>query len=452
MSALADILIAGGKSVTGSDLRPNSITDKLKDKGAVIYKGHSGDNLTGEIDLVVKTSCIRDNNPEIEKAREKGVPIITRGELLKSIMEEAGTSVAVTGTHGKTTTSALIAHILEACGKDPTFAIGGEIGKAANARSGKSGIMVAEVDESDGFFRNIGSTCAAITNIEREHMEHYGNMENLIDAYKEFIGRISPEGALFYNGEDALLSGMVKGSSARAFSFGIDGSFDVGCEELQHAKNIEFELVFSRSRSGRVKSSLIGRHNAMNLLAAIGICSQIGVAPDDIIKAISSFSGVGRRFDRVAKIGDVEVVEDYAHHPTELFSVIHAARDYSDGRTVVVFQPHRHSRTADLAEDFMTCFNEADVLILTDVYSADEDRAEGAGVRDIFENMNKKSFELVDLVEKDRVPERVSSIVRGNDVILILGAGDIRDVSGELVERIKKKRIRGRTLRHGAQG
>ncbi|MGB2879012.1 MAG: UDP-N-acetylmuramate--L-alanine ligase [Candidatus Omnitrophota bacterium] len=440
MSGLAAISLAEGKEVSGSDLYGNDLTGQLSGRGAVIYLGHSAGNVASDVSLVVRSACIKDDNPEVSKARELGVPVISRGEYLKTVMERFPVSVAVTGTHGKTTTSALIAHIMESCGEDPTVVVGGEIGNlGSNAKLGKSDLIIAEVDESDGTFRDIRPTYALITNVEREHMDHYGSMENLLKAYEEFIGGVSSEGALLFNGEDLVLKQMTKEAKSSLVNFGIKNDFTVTCVNLDYKKAIEFELVISGMNLGKVKSSLVGRHNVFNILGAIALCMQTGLDFEAVSEAVASFSGVKRRFDIRGKIGSIEVIEDYAHHPTELAAVIRAARDYGKGRIITVFQPHRYSRTHDLAHDFLHCFYDSDVLILTEVYSAFEDGAEKTDIREIFGKIAKERFECLDFVEKDRIPEYISGLVRENDIILVLGAGDIREVSDPIVEKIREK-------------
>jgi len=440
MSALADIQIARGNDVTGSDLRPNNLTDDLSRKGAKIYEGHHSSNVTEDVDFVVKSTCIRDNNPEVKKAIDLGVRIISRGEMLKALMAESPSSVAVTGTHGKTTTSALIAHIAEHSGKDPTVVVGGEIESfGSNAKSGKSGMIVAEVDESDGYFRNIRAKYAAVTNVEREHMEHYGSFENLIDAYREFIESIQEEGFFIFNGEDDILKDIAKDARAKKISFGIGGDFDITCRNYDVKKSIGFDLVVRGENCGRVSSSLIGMHNLKNILAATAVCTQLGLDFSQIAEAVQSFRGVKRRFQTVGSVDGIEIIEDYAHHPTELESIISAAKEYGEGRVVSIFQPHRHSRTHDLSKEFLGCFDKSDILILTDVYSADEDPLHGVGIRDIYEKIDKDKFDALNFLEKKDIPEYVADVVRKRDIVLVLGAGDIREIAGSLVEEIKKK-------------
>ncbi|MFQ5953021.1 MAG: UDP-N-acetylmuramate--L-alanine ligase [Candidatus Omnitrophota bacterium] len=439
MSGLAAIALAKGSSVTGSDLSENSLTTQLKNNGASISKGHSPENISPNTNLVVRSACIKDDNPEVAKAGELGIPVISRGEYLKRVMEGFPVSIAVTGTHGKTTTSALIAHILECCGKDPTVIVGGEVNCfGSNAKYGRGDVIVAEVDESDGTFQEIASTYALVTNIEREHMDHYASMDNVINAYKEFVGRVPPQGFFFYNAEDSAVRRLSDEAKCGKIDFGISDNYKAGCKHLKCERSIEFDFVFTGLNFGKIKSPLIGRYNALNLVGAIAVSMQMCLDFDTISEAVSSFSGIKRRFEVAGKVGNIEVIEDYAHHPTEISAVIQAAKDYGRGRIITVFQPHRYSRTRDLAQDFIYCFDDSDVLVLTDIYSAFEDQNEKAEAQDVFNRINKSRFEAMDFVKKEQIPEYVSGIARENDIVLVLGAGDIREVASPIVEMIGK--------------
>lgn len=440
MSALADVSLSKGDSVTGSDLRPNNLTQMLREKGALVHKGHSAGNLDADTDLVVKSTCIRDDNSEVLKAKELGLKIISRGAFLEEVMTSFPQSVGVTGTHGKTTTSSIIAHVADSCGLDPTVLLGGEVERfGKNARSGEGKIIIAEVDESDGTFRNIGSTCAVITNIEREHMEHYSSMEEVISSYKEFASGISKGGLLVYNGDDELLRELVSESEVRKVSFGFGEENIYTFSDLEYKNGISFDLVFRGKEEGRIASSLIGKHNCMNILAAIAVCMELGMLFSDIASGIKTFLGVKRRFELIARIGGIQVIEDYAHHPTELKAIIEAAKDYTDGRVIAIFQPHRYSRTQDLLDEFSKCFTSSDVFILTDIYSADENMIEGLDVKDLFERIDKSVFESSYLEEKTKIPALVAGLVKPFDIVLVLGAGDIREISSVIGERIREK-------------
>ncbi len=441
MSALAQVCLTKGCQVSGSDLFLNNLTDELEKEGALIYSGHASSNVPNDADLVVKSTCIRNDNPEIIQAKDLEINIIPRSDLLKMLMKDHIQSVAVTGTHGKTTTSALISHITEYCGKRPTIAVGGEIGNiGSNAKFGDSGLMVAEVDESDGHFKGVESTYALITNIEREHMEHYDDFNAVLNAYGEFISNIAKDGVLFFNGGDPVLSELALKRHGKRIDFGMAPEREVSCKNIECAKSIEFDLVLHGKTLGRAKSSLIGKHNVMNITGAIAVCLELGLEFNDICNALKVFGGVKRRFERVGRVDSIEVIEDYAHHPTEISSTIRAAKDYGTGRVITVFQPHRYSRTRDLAEEFHKCFYDSDILILTDIYSAYEDTLEKTSTGEILKGIDKNRFESLELIDKENIPEYVSGIVKDNDIVLVLGAGDIREIAMPIVERIKKAR------------
>lgn len=442
MSALADILITRGIKVTGSDLRLNNLTGMLRSRGAVVTGGHSKDNVPSDADLVVRSTCIRDDNPEVLRAVEAELELISRGEMLRVIMEGYPLSVAVTGTHGKTTSSGIISYIADYCGMDPTVLVGGEMSRfGKNVRSGGGEIVVAEVDESDGYFRNIGSTHALITNVEREHMEHYGSMGALLDAYSEFIERIPSSGVLVFNGDDSVLSKLSAASRAKKISFGLDPANAVTCSVLEHKKRIELDLLRGAEAPVKIRSALLGMHNVRNILGASAMALELGLDGEDIAGAVAAFDGVKRRFERVGTAAGVDIIEDYAHHPTELRSVINAARDYSEGRVITIFQPHRYSRTRDLMKDFAACFDGSDIFILTDIYSADEEASGAMDVKMLFDEIDRDVFSQSYLARKQDIPGLVAGIVETNDTVLVLGAGDIRDISADLLGVIRQRML-----------
>ncbi|MBF0216519.1 MAG: UDP-N-acetylmuramate--L-alanine ligase [Candidatus Omnitrophica bacterium] len=441
MSALAHVLLAKGNRISGSDLRSNNLTEHLARKGAVIKKGHSPLNIPGDARIVVRSTSIPNDNPEMIKAEEMSLEIISRSELLRRVMSLAKISVGVTGTHGKTTTSALIAHILWKCERQPTVLVGGEIESiGGNALLGDDDLIVAEVDESDGFFRDIRATNVCVTNVEREHMEHYGSMENLKLGYRKFFGNMPREGVLLYNADDKLLKELVADAPSRKvpFSFAKTSASRYYSKDAEHARSIKFKFCANGKIRGDVMSTLIGRHNVMNLISAVGMCLELGLSFEEVVEAVLSFRTVKRRFYPVGEARGVKVYEDYAHHPTELRAVITAARDFSpDGKLIVVFQPHRYSRTIDLKDEFAGCFKGADILILTDIYSADESDSFKVGSEEIFRKIDRKHFESVEFMNKEDVPGYVSGICRKGDLVLIAGAGDIRESGKPILENIR---------------
>ncbi|MFH1837418.1 MAG: UDP-N-acetylmuramate--L-alanine ligase [Candidatus Omnitrophota bacterium] len=441
MSALAQVSLSKGDIVSGSDIRMSNLTESLSSQGARISEKHTKEGVTADLDLVVVSSSIKESNPELLSAREKGIETITRSELLRRFMEESACAVAVTGTHGKTTTSSLIAHIMEKAGKDPTIILGGEIESIkGNAKYGSGGTLIAEVDESDGHFRDISSDLAVVTNVEREHIENYSGWNDLIKAYESFVSKISAEGTFIFNGEDMVIRDILPSVKADKISFGMTGECDVTCKDPVFDKKIEFNIVVNGKDRGRIVSPLIGRYNIMNLLAGITVCIRKGICMEDIISAAGSFRGAKRRFEEIGNINGIRVFEDYAHHPTEIKAVIMAAKKFSDGKVLVIFQPHRYSRTIDLMDDFSKSFEGADYLVLTDIYSADEETQYKITINDLYNRIDHKNFERIELLKKDRIAGLVPDMVRKNDIILILGAGDIREIGSEIVENIKKMR------------
>lgn len=442
MSALADILIDNGTIVSGSDTRSNNLTAMLTQKGAVVTEGHSACNVPEGTDIVVRSTCIKDDNPEILESKNLGITIVSRGEMLKRVIERSGISIGVSGTHGKTTTSGIISYITDHAGLDPTILVGGEMERfGKNSKSGQGDMVVAEIDESDGYFRNIPLTHALITNVEREHMEHYGGMGQLLDAYASFIGKVSSSGVFVFNGDDNVLRELSEKTFAEKISFGISPNNDAVCEIKQYRKKIEFDMFLRGKFLCNIRSPLVGLHNVSNILGAAVLCAKIGIDPIVISQAVELFSGVKRRFETVGQIGGIRVIEDYAHHPTELRSVIRAAKEFSDNRVISVFQPHRYSRTLDLEKEFAGCFYSSDILFLTDIYSADEEPLEKVNIERLFNLIDKSRFEFVRLIEKGSLPEAVAEVVRENDTVLILGAGDIREISSVLTTLIRRKMV-----------
>ncbi|MFH1799164.1 MAG: UDP-N-acetylmuramate--L-alanine ligase [Candidatus Omnitrophota bacterium] len=448
MSALASIYLSWGHRVAGSDLKLNNLTEKLSQGGALIFEGHSAGNVKSDFDIVVRSACIRENNPEVIAARKLNIPVISRSELLRKVLHEFNFSLVVTGTHGKTTTSSLIACIMERIGKNPTVVVGGETELFdGNAKQGEGGMIVAELDESDGYFRNVSSTCAVVTNVEEEHMENYGSFENLKKAYGELIGKICPDGFFVFNGEDAQLNSLKSKTKAKKISFGINGDFDVTCQNYSWKDSIAFDLIISGKNYARIESPLIGRHNMMNILAAVAACTASGtLAPGAVLltEALKSFKGVKRRFELMGKVGGIRVIEDYAHHPTELKAVITAAAASAPARLICVFQPHRYTRTRDLMNEFSKCFDMTDVLVLTPIYPAGEEKIEGISSRVLCDKIDSALFEKLTVMEKKNVSDFLAGFVKENDTILILGAGDIREISKEVISSLADELTAGR--------
>jgi UDP-N-acetylmuramate--alanine ligase len=428
MSALAGLMIDRGYKVAGSDLADNDLIRGLRLKGAEVCAGHREGRISPGTGTVVVSSCIPSDNPEVMEAVRLGVPVIGRGELLRRVIDGKKRSVGITGTHGKTTTTALAAAMMEKASLAPDVLVGGETSEfGGNYSRGQGDIIVAEIDESDGYFRNISVGTGVLTNVEREHLENYGTMKELIAAYEAFIYNISLKGGtLVVNGEDPAVSRLKTPNGIDLFTFGFSDSNDMYCRNASYGRMIEAELFLRGEFLTILKSPMMGRYNLLNILAAAAAAHVNGCNAEAISEAAEFFSGVKRRFQKLGDFGGVELIEDYAHHPTEVKAVLETAKSYSRGRVIAVFQPHRYSRLRDLIEDFSGCFSDCDILLLTDVYSAHEKDTSGVDPLTLYERIKEREgAPEVIYADKEQIPGFVSSIVSVSDTVLVLGAGDI---------------------------
>jgi len=438
MSGIASILLELGHTISGSDLNNNNLLEKLKAKGADVFIGHKASNLNNSADFVVYTSCIKETNPEILKAKSLDIPILHRQTLLAALMREKK-GIAVTGAHGKSTTTALIGTILLRAGLDPTIVVGAEVADfGGNARLGKSEFFIAEADESDGSFIELEPYYAVITNIDREHLDHYKSIANIIKTNKTFINRIKKGGELFCLREGEYTAKLLDGRARRYKTFGFSPEADIYASDLKvEGLATTFKCVYNNKDLGVFKLMLLGRHNVLNALAALSVALELGVKPSIIKKAFSNYKGASRRFEIKGRHRDIFVIEDYAHHPTEIEVTLQACRAWSKKRIISIFQPHRFSRTKFLAYEFAKAFKLTDELILTDIYSASEKSIEGISTKLIFDRLKKDGKNNVQLLPKERIVEYLSPRVKKGDVILVLGAGDIGEISEKIAEKIK---------------
>lgn len=438
MSGLARILTDRGLKITGSDLKNNRLIEKLRKRGCNIRIGHG--KIYGTPEAVVRSFSIKDNNPEIIQAGIRNIPVLERSELLKILFESKARSVAVTGTHGKTTTTAMISCIFDKAGLDPTVLIGGELDYFdGNARSGKGDILVSEVDESDGYLPKISSQHAIITNIEKEHLEYYKDMRNLLEAFKGFIHK-RRNGVIFYNKDDSNLRRLTDGYKGKRISFGSSGNCDFYPMSIkENGLSQEFICFKKKKKLGNVYINIPGRHNVFNALAAISCGLEFGLEFDKMRDILSTFKGVKRRFEIKARVNDIILVEDYAHHPTEIKAVIGIASKLNRKRVIVIFQPHRFTRTAYLEKEFSKAFNDADELILTDIYAAGEDPIQGVSINNIHNGVKKEGSKSVKTLPKDEIAPYLKKIVRSGDIILVLGAGDINGIIPDIKKFLKRK-------------
>jgi len=439
MSGIALVLLKMGYKVSGSDLGPSNLTEKLTGEGAGIRFGHNHDNIPPETEVVVYSSSINDSNPEIREARKRNLLIVKRAQVLAELLN-GKKGIAVTGTHGKTTTSSLISVMLEKCGLDPTAMIGGEVELfKGNSKYGKGEYVVAEADESDGSFLYLKPLYSVITNVEMEHIDYYKTLEDAIDSYAAFASNTKKSGYLFYNAEDENIKKVLKKFNGNRESFGFSKGADIYPHEIMMNEfYTSYVCVYKNEVIGRVSLRIPGRHNILNSLAAILAGFKLGLPFENICRSIQDFAGTKRRFHLRADVDGIMLIDDYAHHPTEIRAVLDACRNWKDRRVIVVFQPHRYTRTKFLAEEFGRCFKGADKLILTDIYAASEDPMEGVSVKNIYDRVKLHGLNDVTMMNKESVTRHIMDIKKPGDMIVVLGAGDIKEVSDELSERLNK--------------
>lgn len=439
MSGIAEILLALGYRVSGSDLKPSNVTDRLQKKGATIFIGQQASNITTEIDLVVRSTAIREENVEWQQAMTLNIPILHRSNMLAMLMQDKR-AICVAGAHGKTTTSSMIALILELAGKDPTIAVGGEISQiSSNAKYGSSDLLVAEADESDGSFLNLHPWMTVITNIEEDHLDHYLDLEEIKKAFVQFLQLPGADGVAVLNMDCVETSKMIPEVKGKVITYGFHENAQVRAEHWQQEAEDNYADIYAAGVFlGKLHLRVPGRHNISNALAAITAGLEVGLDFKQISKALLEFTGAKRRFQLLGEINGVKIVDDYAHHPTEIAATIQAARDAHSGRLIVVFQPHRYSRTKFLAEKFAACFHLADRVILTDVYPAGEALAEGAESNVILEKMDPTiEGEIIHL---EMLNAYLLDIVQENDLVLMMGAGNIWQNAKKLVEDLQREK------------
>jgi UDP-N-acetylmuramate--alanine ligase len=443
MSGIAELLANLGYEVSGSDARRSDVTRRLESLGVRVMEGHDASHV-GSADVVVISSAIRPDNPEVEEARAKHIPVIPRAEMLAELMR-LRYGIAVAGAHGKTTTTSMVALVLEQAGLDPTAVIGGRLSAfGSNARLGRGELMVAEADESDRSFLKLSPAVAVITNLDREHMESYGSWENLQQAFVDFANKVPFYGAVVACADDDAVREILPRITRRVITYGFDGSRDAA-EVQVRGENTELEAFGSRSTItqaapgggrtplGEIRLRVPGRHNMLNALAAVAVAMELEVPFDRVAAALAEFRGAERRFELRGEERGVMVVDDYGHHPTEIAAVIAAARAGLDRRVVVVFQPHRFTRTAQLLPDFVDVLGRADQIVLTDIYSAGELPIPGVTIEALAAALEGAAPGRVRLVKAlDQIPGAVASLARTGDLVITLGAGSI----GTMPERI----------------
>lgn len=438
MSGIAEVLVNLGYSVSGSDLRTSATTRRLASLGVRIFVGHRADQAR-EADVVVVSSAVRPDNIEVEEARRRQVPVIPRAEMLAELMR-LKRSIAVAGSHGKTTTTSMIAVVLDEAGLDPTMVIGGRLDiVGSSAKLGRSDYMVVEADESDRSFLSLSPVIAVVTGIDREHLDAYRDFHDLKDAFVDFVNKVPFYGASVLCLDEAAVQDILPRVKRRYVTYGFSTQADIAAESITvSASGSRYELKLRGEPAGMVEIRVPGRTSVLNSLAAIGVGCELDIPMDRIISGLAAFSGVDRRFQVKGEYGGILVVDDYGHHPTEIRATLETAKQAFGRRTVVVFQPHRFSRVSALLEDFCRAFHQADLLIVTDIYPAGEEPVPGLTGERLAQGIKDHGHRDVRFVARwNEVPELLENELREGDLVLTLGAGSVTSLSDRLVEMIR---------------
>jgi UDP-N-acetylmuramate--alanine ligase len=445
MSGIAEVLANLGYSVTGSDVADSANVKRLRDKGVKVAIGHKAENINGA-DVVVVSSAIKRDNPELVAARAKRLPVVRRAEMLAELMR-LKSCVAVAGTHGKTTTTSLVASLLDAGGLDPTVINGGIINAyGTNARLGAGDWMVVEADESDGTFLKLPADIAIVTNIDPEHLDHFRTFEAVQGAFRAFVENVPFYGFAVMCTDHPVVQTLVgKLEDCRILTYGENPQADVRLADLDHLNGESRFSVYFRDREGKTahkidKLSLPmpGRHNALNATAAIAVAHALGVKADIIRKALAGFGGVKRRFTRVGEWNGAVIIDDYAHHPVEIAAVLRAARESAKGQVIAVMQPHRYTRLHDLFEQFCTCFNDADLVIIAPVYPAGEQPIAGADRDALVTGLRARGHkQAMPLDGPEKLAPLIKSLAKPSDYVICLGAGSITQWAYALPAELK---------------
>ncbi|WP_342076202.1 UDP-N-acetylmuramate--L-alanine ligase [Yoonia sp. SS1-5] len=441
MSGIAEVLLNHGYQVQGSDLKSSKITDRLKSLGAVIFEGQRAENLEGA-EVIVISSAIKPGNPELDAARALGLPVVRRAEMLAELMR-LKSNVAVAGTHGKTTTTTMVAALLDEGGIDPTVINGGIIhAYGSNARMGQGEWMVVEADESDGTFNRLPATIAIVTNIDPEHMEHWGTEEALHQGFYDFVSNIPFYGLAVCCTDDPDVQSLVgKITDRRVTTFGFNAQADVRAVNLRYSGGVAFFDIALQAEDAMIEDCELpmpGDHNVSNALSAVAVARHLGMKKDEIRAALKGFGGVNRRFTRVGEVDGVTIIDDYGHHPVEIAAVLKAARQATNGRVIAVHQPHRFTRLHHHFDEFCACFNDADVVGISEVFAAGEEPIEGASHADLVAGLIRHGHRHARIVEnQDDLTRIVREQAKPGDMVVCLGAGTISAWANDLPERLK---------------
>ena len=448
MSGIAELLANLGYAVSGSDARSTDITRRLASMGVRVHEGHDAAHV-GDADVVVITSAARPDNPEIVEARRRGVPVIARAEMLAELMRLRRTGIAIGGAHGKTTTTSMVALMLERAGLDPTAVIGGRLSAfGSNARLGQGDVIVAEADESDGSFLKLAPVISVITNVDREHLDHYGTFERALDAFVEFANKVPFDGVVVVCADDPVLVGLLPRMTRTVVTYATDHEdATLVARDIESGKGQTSCTVWRRPAHGAGAQSLEclgpltihvpGRHNLRNALAAVGVGLALDVPFDRIAAGLAEFRGAERRLQVVGERAGVLVVDDYGHHPTEIAAVVAACREAWNRRLVLLFQPHRYTRTAGLMDEFADVLARADQVCLLPIYAASEDPLPGITSAALAERISERTSHHVHLIDTlDAAPPAVAALSRPGDLVVTLGAGSVGSLGPRLLSAL----------------
>ncbi len=442
MSGIAEVLCNLEFSVSGSDVKKSKNTDRLEKVGAKIYEGHQAENV-GNAQVVVYSSAVKEDNPEVIIAKEKKIPVIPRAEMLAELMTLKPYSVAVAGTHGKTSTTSMIATILGHAGLEPTTVVGGVVDTlGSNAKLGTSDWFVAEADESDRSFLMLNPTVSVVTNIDKEHMESYKGMDDVVQCFTDFVNKVPFYGACVICLDDPNVQLIIPNIKRRRVTYGMTAQADVSAHNIRYNDTFgsSFNVWKGSEVLGEINLPVPGQHNIYNALAAIAVSLEVEVPFQKIAEAFTKFKNANRRFQFKGEAKGITVVDDYGHHPTEILATLAAAKNGSGGkRTVVVFQPHRYTRTNELMDEFALCFNNADVLFVSDIYAASEQPIEDVTAEILTENIKKYGHKNVRYIgEIENAAAQIVGELQADDLVITLGAGSITRLSDEILEVLRR--------------
>jgi UDP-N-acetylmuramate--alanine ligase len=459
MSGIAEVLNNLGYTVHGSDLRDTETTRRLRELGINIKIGHNAGNLTNA-DVVVTSSAVSIDNPEVEAARKLSIPVIPRAEMLAELAR-LKYAILVAGAHGKTTTTSLIASVLGDGDFDPTVVIGGKLkGIGSNAKLGQGEFLVAEADESDGSFLKLSPTIAIVTNIDREHMDYFKNIDEIKNAFLSFVNKVPFYGLCILNGDNGYIKELMPRVRRRTITYGLNEGLDLVAKNIRsRGYSSMFDAELNGKLIGTFEAPLAGRHNISNCIAAVAVAGELGMKVEDIQRALKNFSGVQRRLEMKGSVNDIDVIDDYGHHPAEIMATLRAVKEamlQSSGalpagrqvrsqesgiegqkpeqRLVVLFQPHRYTRTRDLLGEFIDAFGDADKILLMDIYSAGEKPLPGVNSELLYRGIKETKLDVEYIEDRDQVQDCLDMELRGGDTLLTLGAGDVWKEGEEFIK------------------